>query len=299
MTTEEKAKTANKKPSKLRKFLYGLSWAAIWPIVVAIPAFVVMLVILGTVLTNNLQNKEFTNAMSTQGIFLLELYLFGFVALLVVVLYLVKWLLQTRKRLFFRSGARVLGVYIWVGIFATGLIMAIITRSPEAIKPPVSRDDHLMAVLQEVGGKTELLDNVSVRYTDTFEGNFANDNTRGIYVPVTDGDGKFSYGVINIKKGLDAQTEKGVVAHEYLHHIWETQLDSTTLHDLTSQLMTLYGKDTWMQSRTDFYSDTNYLLPTELFAFYCTEVGNSHLSQYVVDTCNTYINRSTLTFTRT
>lgn len=295
MTTEEKAKTDNKKPSKLRKFLYGLSWAAIWPIVVAVPAFVVMLVILSAVLTNNLQNKEFTNAVSTQGIFLLELYLFGFVALLVITLYLVKWLLQTRKRLFFRSGARVLGVYIWVGIFATGLTMAIITRNPEAIKPPVSRDETIVAILHSVGGKDELIDNVSIKYVDSYN----NATTNGEYQPVVNSDGTFSYGTITVKKGIDPTYEKTVVAHEYLHHIWQSQLDQQTLHDLTSQLMTLYGNDSWIKDRTNWYSDTNMLLPTELFSFYCTEVADQHLSQYVLDTCNKYIDRSALAFTRT
>lgn len=295
MTAEEKVKTVDTKPSKLRKFLYGLSWAAIWPIVIAAPAFVVMLVILGAVLTNNIQNKEFSNAVSTQGIFMLELYLFGFITLLVVALYLIKWLLQTRKRLFFRSGAKVLGVYIWVGIFATGLTMAIITRNPEAIKPPVSRDDKIVAILHSVGGKDELIDNVSIEYIDSYN----NATTNGEYQPVVSSDGNFSYGTITVKKGIDPTYEKTVVAHEYLHHIWQTQLDQQTLHDLTSQLMTLYGNDSWIKDRTNWYSDTNMLLPTELFSFYCTEVADQYLSQYVLDTCNKYIDRSALTFTRT
>lgn len=295
MTAEEKVKTADTKPSKLRKFLYGLSWTVIWPVVVAAPAFVVMLVILGAVLTNNIQNKEFSNAVSTQGIFLLELYLFGFVALLVIVLYFVKWLLQTRKRLFFRSGARILGVYIWVGIFATGLTMAIITRNPEAIKPPVSRNEAIVAILHSVGGKDELIDNVSIKYVDSYN----NATTNGEYQPVVSSDGTFSYGTITVKKGIDPTYEKTVVAHEYLHHIWQSQLDQQTLHDLTSQLMTLYGNDSWIKDRTNWYSDTNMLLPTELFSFYCTEVADQHLSQYVLDTCNKYIDRSVLAFTRT
>ena len=301
MQPETKEKTVekhNKNPSKLRRFLYGMSWSIIWPLIVAVPAFIVMLVILSQVLTSSLQNKDFTNAVNTDGIFYLELYFFIFVAILVVVLLLVKWLLRTRKHLFFRTGARVLGVYIWMGIFVTGLTMAFITKNPDAIKPPVARDNHLLAVVQQVGGKTDLIENVSIRYTDTFEGNFAHDRTRGTYIPISDSDGRFSYGIINVKTGLDTQTEKGVIAHEYLHHIWEAQLDDTTLHDLTSQLMTMYGRDEWMQNRTNFYSDTNYLLPTELFAFYCTEVGDAHLSSYVLATCNTYVNRSTLTFTR-
>lgn len=299
MSEEKQAESKNKndtikEPTKLRKFLYGLSWTVIWPIVVAVPAFVVMLFILGSVLTNNIQNKEFANAVSSQGIFLLELYFFGFVSVLVVVLLLVKLLLKTRKRLFFRTGARVLGVYVWIGIFATGLTMALITRNPEAIKPPVARDDAIVALFHTVGGKDELIDNVSMSYVDSYK----NKDTNGEYSPVINSDGTFSYGTITVKKGIEPTYEKTVVAHEYLHHIWQAHLDEQTLHDLTSQLMTLYGNDTWIKDRTNWYSDSNMLLPTELFSFYCTEVADKYLSQYVLDTCNKYIDRSALVFTR-
>lgn len=294
MTKTDHEKTETKSVSKVRKFWYGASWAIIWPIVVVVPAFVIMLSILATVLTSNIQNKEFASTVGSQGIFLLEIYFFGFVTLLVIILFLTKWLLRTRKRFFFRSGAKVLGVYIWVGIFATGLTMAFITRNPEAIKPPVSRDDNIMAILHVVGGKDELIDNVSMKYVDGYK----NTSTNGEYLPAINNDGTFSYGTISVKKGIDPTNEKSVVAHEYLHHIWQTHLDAQTLHDLTSQLMTLYGNDSWIKDRTNWYSDSNMLLPTELFSFYCTEVSDRYLSKYVLDTCNKYIDRSTLTFTR-
>lgn len=294
MNSEVTEISESKSPTKLRRFFYGLSWVAIWPIVVAVPAFIVMLSILGVVLTNNIENKEFADSVSTQGIFLLELYFFGFVTILVVVLLLIKWLLKTRTRLFFRSGAKVLGVYIWVGIFATGLAMTIITRNPEAIRPPVSRDNNIMAILHAVGGKDELIDNISIKYVEGYD----NASTNGQYQPVVNSDGTFSYGTITVKNGVEPTYEKTVVAHEYLHHIWQVHLDEQTLHDLTSQLMTLYGNDDWIKDRTNWYSDSNMLLPTELFSFYCTEASDKYLSQYVLDTCNKYIDRSALTFTR-
>ena len=291
----QKKNNTTQEPTKLRRLLYGLSWAIIWPVIVAVPAFIIMLVILSQVLTSNLENREFASAVNKDGIFYLELYIFGFVTLLVIALFLVRWLLKTRKRLFFRSGARVLGVYIWIGIFATGLTMALITRNPESIKPPASRDENIAAILYSVGGNEELLDNVSIKYVDKYK----DENQNGEYAPVLNSDGTFSYGMITIKEGIDPTYEKTVIAHEYLHHVWQAQLDQMTLHDLTSQLMTLYGKDHWMQNRTDWYSDTNSLVPTELFSFYCTEASDKYLSQYVLDTCNKYIDRSKLTFTRT
>ena len=292
----QKTKQHSKQPSKLRRFLYGLSWSIIFPIVVAVPSFVIMLMILGVVLTSLTKDDNFNSTITNDGIFYLELYFFAFVTLLVIVLFLVKWLLRTRKRLFFRSGAKVLGVYIWIGIFATGLTMAFITRNPDAIKPPAEQDAHLMQVVAAVGGDTAKLKDVSVKYVADYKDGFK--NQAGEYMAHDDSRGNFSYGVMTIKRGLGAEEEKVVVAHEYLHHVWEAEMDAQTLHDLTSQLMTLYGKDDWFKTRVATYSDTNMLMPTELFAFYCTESSDQYLTQYVIDRCNTYIDRSTLRFIR-
>lgn len=297
MTNKElEENKAAKKPSKLRRFLYGLSWSIIFPIIIAVPSFIVMMVILSQILTSSVKNQDFSNTIAADGIFYLELYFFVFVTVLVAVLFLIKWLLRSRKRLFFRSGAKVLGVYIWVGIFATGLTMALITKNPDAIKPPVAQDTHLMQIVATIGGDTAKLKDVSVKYVADYKDGFK--NQAGEYMPYDDSKGNFSYGVMTIKQGLGAEEEKVVVAHEYLHHVWESQLDQTTLHDLTSQLMTLYGKDDWFKTRVATYSDTNMLLPTELFAFYCTESSDQYLTPYVINECSKHINRNTLRFIR-
>lgn len=293
-TTQEDSQ-AKKEPSRLRRFLYGLSWSIIFPIIIAIPSFIIMMMILAQVLTST-QNTDFGSTVATDGMFYLELYFFAFVTVLVVVLLLIKWLLRTRKRLFYRSGARVLGVYIWVGIFATGLTMAFITKNPDAIKPPIEQDAHLMQVVANTGGDPAKLKDVSVKYVPNYKDGFK--NQAGEYMSYDDSKGSFSYGVMTIKQGLNLEEEKVVVAHEYLHHVWEAELDTQTLHDLTSQLMTLYGKDDWFKTRVATYSDTNMLLPTELFAFYCTESSDQYLTPYVIDACNKYINRNTLRFIR-
>lgn len=287
---------AAKQPSKLRRFLYGLSWSIIFPIVIAIPSFIVMMVILAGVLTTNIHNQEFSEAVGRDGMFYLQLYLFAFVTLLVIVLFLVKWLLRTRKRLFFRSGAKVLGVYIWVGIFATGLTMALITRNPDAIKPPVEQDAQLMQVIAAVGGDTAKLKDVSVKYVTDYKDGFQ--NQAGEYMSYDDSKGNFSYGTLTVKQGLDTEEEKVVTAHEYLHHIWFSELDEQAQRELTSQLMTLYGQDDWFKTRVATYSDTNMLIPTELFSFYCTESSDQYLTPYVIEQCNKYINRGTLQFIR-
>lgn len=287
---------ATKQPGKLRRFLYGLSWSIIFPIVIAIPSFVVMMVILAGVLTTNMNNQEFSEAVGLDGIFYLQLYFFSFVTVLVVILFLVKWLLRTRKRLFFRSGAKVLGVYIWVGIFATGLTMALITRNPDAIKPPAEQDAHLMQVIATVGGDTAKLKDVSVKYVADYKDGFQ--NQAGEYMSYDDSKGNFSYGTLTVKQGLDVEEEKVVTAHEYLHHIWFSELDEQTQRELTSQLMTLYGQDDWFKTRVATYSDTNMLIPTELFSFYCTESSDQYLTPYVIEQCNKYINRGALKLIR-
>lgn len=278
-----------KKPTKLRRFLYILAWVTSLPIVVGIPAAIAIGLAISGAVTWIVENDK-----SSQLIFYIELSILLSVAVIVILLYLVKWLLRTRKRLFPRVGAKVLGVYIWLGIILAASAMVFITNNSDIVKPLVSRDASLMNVLYSVGGKDSLINDVSVKYVEGYE----KENQRGEYLPMEDNNGNFAYGTITIKQGLDANKERTYVAHEYLHHIWETGLDRQTQHDLTSQLLTLYGNDEWMKNRTDFYSDTSMLLPTELFSFYCTEVGDRHLSQYVLDQCNTYINRSTLSFMR-
>lgn len=278
-----------KKPTKLRRFLYVLAWAFALPVVAGIPAVIIAGSAIGLTVS---WITEDTSA--SQVLFYIELGLAVSVAAIVVVLYLVKWLLRTRKRLFPRVGAKVLGVYIWLGIVMTVSFMVLITNNPDIAKPPASRDANLMNVMRTIGGKDSLIDDVSIKYVASYE----NENQLGEYLPVEDNNGKFAYGTITIKQGQDSSSERTYVAHEYLHHIWETGLDRQTQHDLTSQLMTLYGNDDWMKSRTDLYSDTSMLLPTELFSFYCTEVNDKYLSQYVLEQCNVYINRSTLSFMR-
>lgn len=283
-------------PNKIRRFLYGLSWSIIFPVVIVVPSAVIMLVILGQILTSSVKRQDFNSTIANDGIFYLELFFFMFVTALVIVLLLVKWLLRTRKQLFFRSGAKVLGVYIWTGIFATGITMAFITKNFDTFKPPIEQNAHLMQVAESVGADTAQLKDVSVNYVTDYENGFK--NQAGEYMAYNNSKGGFSYGTMTIKQGLDTEEEKSVIAHEYLHHIWETELDTQTLHDLTSQLMTLYGKDEWLKARVATYSDTNMLMPTELFAFYCTESSDPYLTPYVVEKCNTYVNRSSLQLIR-
>lgn len=286
---EEKLK---KRPSKKRKMLFSSLWVILWPIIVLIPAvgaFIGGLFVAQLILGNEAEyNRQFVTAV--------QIAILVGVSLLVIVSLLLKRFLKNRKRYFFRSGGTVLGVYVWVGMLIGGISMVGVGGNPSVAKPPVKQEPQLMSVLSSVGGEATKLDNVSITYVDNYPNGF--EGQSGEYAPFNDYDGNFSHGTITIKKGLDANEEKVLVAHEYLHHIWETQIDDKTLHDLTSQLMTLYGKDSDFQNRVTTYSDTNMLLPTELFAYYCTESSDQYLSQYVLEQCNRHIKRGALKFAR-
>lgn len=278
------------KPSKKRRLTFGFIWVGLWPLIVMIPAIAVF--VGGLYLAQQIIggpeefNKQYTSA--------LQIATFAGVCLLVVVLLVLKRVMRKRKRLFFRVGGSVLGVYIWLGMFVSGWFLVGIGYNPSVAKPPVKQDSNLVNVITAIGGDTTKLQNVSVSYVDGYDV----PDRAGEYIPYTDLNGDFSYGTITIKKGLEPDAEKVIVAHEYLHHIWETQIDPATLHDLTSQLMTMYGDDDGFKNRVAQYSDTNMLLPTELFSFYCTESSDQYLTTYVAEQCSTYINRSTLRFYR-
>lgn len=280
------------KPSKKRKVIFTSLWIILWPMIVLIPAigaFIGGLFVAQLVLGNEAEyNKQFVTAV--------QIAILVGVSLLVIASFVLKRFLKNRKRFFFRSGGTVLGVYIWIGMLIGGISMVGVGGNPSVAKPPVKQDSQLMNVVSAIGGDPAKLNNVSVNYVDGYPNGF--EGQSGEYTPYDDYDGNFSHGTITIKKGLDANEEKVLVAHEYLHHIWETQTDDKSLHDLTSQLMTLYGKDSDFQNRVTTYSDTNMLLPTELFAYYCTESSDQYLSKYVLDECNKYINRAVLRFAR-
>lgn len=284
--------TSLSESSKKRRVVFIILWMILWPILVTLPAIGVFIgglyvaqLILGG---EQAANENFISAM--------QIAILAGLVLLVIILQLLKKFLTNRRRLFFRSGSKVLGIYIWVGLAVGGVSMVGIGYQPGAVKPLTKQEPQLTRIITDIGGDPAKLSNVSVSYVDNYNDGFVGQS--GEYTPYNDQHGNFSFGVITIKRGLDPEVEKVLVAHEYLHHIWETQIDSLVLHDLTSQLMTLYGKDDELQNRVATYSDTNMLSPTELFAYYCTESSDQYLSQYVLSQCNKHINRGVLRFAR-
>lgn len=277
------AKENVNKVSILTKIASWIGWIIIWPFAAAIPIAIAFGVSYAIVFAGT---KE-------PSILTFQITVIVAVSILVACLSFIKHLMASATDYFIRAGKKVISGYLWLGILTGAGLLILPTIDPATIKPPLPKDSRLMTVLSSVGAKPEKLEDVSLGYVDTYP-----DQMReGEYQPYLDANGVFIYGNITIKKNLDPEAEKIDVAHEYLHHIWQVYFDETTKHDLTSHLMTMYGRDKRMQQRVASYSETNMLIPTELFSFYCTEFTDQYLTTYVLQKCNEYITRSALKLT--
>lgn len=145
-------------------------------------------------------------------------------------------------------------------------------------KSVISQDPTILQTLKSVGAKDYSTLSMSIHDgtvcgNDYFEGCYGNSE-------------------IIMRKGHESN--KTIVAHEYLHYMWfKNQLDKD--RQLVSDLISFYSKTPEFQNRIPkHYTDSGGLLPTELFSYACTEIQDSRLTPYIVQKCNEYIDRSTL-----
>ena len=146
--------------------------------------------------------------------------------------------------------------------------------------PKTTVDPSLMPLVKELSINPYGLD---IQY-----GTFAKDTQHGEY------DGNRS---IKVVKG----DTKQYIAHEYLHYVWNNKV--LNKDELSSSLNDLYNNDPGMQIRMKWYVDRNILPNTpqftsELHSIYCTESSDQYLTQTVLNDCNKWINRNSLTFER-
>ena len=93
---------------------------------------------------------------------------------------------------------------------------------------------------------------------------------------------------ITFKKGSPVNT----LVHEYLHYVWyRDKLDNDL--KLVGELTTFYKNSPTLQFRMKDYT-SEMTKPTEFFSYGCTEFANRHLTPYIVEKCNKYIDRSKL-----
>lgn len=293
----------DKKVSRKRQVLSVLLWVLGWPLIIglmSIPVFGLLAVVFGTWMENGWADAPGA---------LVRGYAALVTALMVLICLVCIWLKKRKKTVLGRVSANVLKMYMWMGI-VLGTLLVVATPDPQSssanaginvehtnaiIAPSLLSDPVIIEALQRVGATD--IGGIETKYVDSFE-DMSLDGQAGRYQAYVDATGKWSYGVLSIKRGLMGGELDSVVAHEYLHHIWFKTLDEKTKLRLTSDLITIYGNDPDMHARVATYSDNQSLQPTELFSYYCTESSDGYLTSDVLSECAKYINRSALSFAR-
>lgn len=285
-------------PSHSRPVVWVM-WLIAWPPIGFI-AFLIVFVAL-TLMVMSVAGGE-SQADSAAGV-----AFFLSIVVLAVFFFVVASQMVKREDVHSRVGGKTLFIYTSLGLLLGLLIMFFAATSPqteefysESETPTVqdssgqhdlSQNPELLGVLTDIGA-TEISD-LNIDYVDRLD----NQDWLAVYSPYTwSNDNSFAYGEIKVLRRQESrQMLYRVVAHEYLHHIWASKMDEGTKDNLTSHLITIHGRNSYMQQRVSDYSHQGTLLPTEIFAFACTEFSDYWLTSYVIDECNKYIRRSSLT----
>lgn len=297
-------KTEVKLHSRRHKIISAIFWIIGWPLLVSVLALIVF-GILAVSLSGLLSGGDNANGYQLRGFMAL------FAALMVLVCFGLVWAKKREHTDLSGVSARILHVYIWLGIVLGALIIVAIpdpqtsaanaginVKQTNAIfTPNLTTDPAITATLKTVGATD--IDGIETKFITNFGKKSVLDDQLGQYQAYVDQTTKkWSYGKLLVKKDLHGNQLNVVVAHEYLHHVWFKDLSEKTKIRLTSDLITMYGRDPLMQGRATEYSDKQMLQPTELFSYYCTESSNGYLTKYVLGQCNKYINRGSLVMTR-
>lgn len=276
-------------------------WLVIWPLFMLL----VLIIISGLVLQPIISILAETTSPSAG-----RLYFYCLVLFFMVLCGMLIFILKRAKRRFITQGAVVLRAYMWLGVIVGGLIAVAIpdikTNSADLgiqantttniLMPELTHDPHIVDVLHQIGATD--IDLIDERYAPSYNDPDYSEKWGEYQAFVNQATQQFAYGKLTVLQGLDPEQEKISVAHEYLHHVWFKLLDVQAKDNLTAQLIGMYGNDPVIRDRVKEYVAAGNLYPTELFSYYCTESSNGYLTQYVLDTCNKYINRSVLRLAR-
>ena len=150
------------------------------------------------------------------------------------------------------------------------------------------QDENLLRIADEIGLKH--IRKTNLRYGETGErilGYYENKQNSGY------GDLKNGRPII-VARGLPPEEEKRVLAHEYIHYIYNNSYASNSDQNLFRGLVALLGSQPYLQHRLEPYirSGTSYI--DEILAYSCTEVPDQYMDNYVLGWCNKWIDRSKL-----
>lgn len=282
--------------------LSGIFWALVWPII-AFGLFCLFLLFISLALADSRYINEPSEAFIRFILFILGLSI-G------IIFFVVIRLLNRLKRRFFVTGRLVLAGYTILGLIVTQAVV-IGFDMPEIpdnginaqlqvlpTKPEIKQDIALTSKLEQLVQRDEDINDVSLQYSNHLSCSL--EKASGCYKSYVNLDGSLNYGQIEISEDLNTEEENRILAHEYLHHVWAKHIERnpSLRNKITSDLITMHGRDNQFQNRVETYSDNGILIPTELFSYYCTESSDFYLSESILSECNKYIDRSKLKLIR-
>lgn len=148
------------------------------------------------------------------------------------------------------------------------------------------QDKHLLQVADDLGLKH--IRKTSLSYGETGE------NVHGTYTH--EGYGAKDGYPIKISRGLSQDKERTVLAHEYIHYIYNNSYAYSKDQRLFMGLLNMYATNKGFQNRMRPYADENEMTIDELLAVSCTEIPDRDMDKYVLEWCQKWINRSKLNF---
>lgn len=89
------------------------------------------------------------------------------------------------------------------------------------------------------------------------------------------------------------ETKKAILAHEYMHAMF----DKHSLGDdrkLVDDLVNIYNNTPQLQKSLESYNESQYV--SESLSYACADASDQWLTEYVLETCNKYFDRSKITF---
>ena len=162
--------------------------------------------------------------------------------------------------------------------------------------PGVRQDPEVLAALQTIGAKQRDLSDLELRYApyDEIQAACEWEEASGCFTGDYDDSMAMRY-VIYAGGGDDEQDFLRIVAHEYLHYVWQKDALASD-SELIDALYQLYRTNPDMRERiSPHYTDTSVDISDEIFSYGCTEFSSSLLGEYLSDRCNQYISTSALT----
>ena len=150
--------------------------------------------------------------------------------------------------------------------------------------------EDLLRLADDIGLKH--IRKTNIQYVE-YLANIGDTEVKGMY---TNGNrGEIGSKTIRIGKKWNKIEKQIILAHEYLHYIWNNSAALQNDFLLEQRLLYMYDSIPWIHNRLAPYRDNGIVSRTELFSIICTEVSDKYMDKHVLRQCSKWVNRSRLT----